>query len=90
MHLIGYDWEPQAVEMATLENEKLQRFATDAKGFVWQEGASHVATCLAEGREPLITPEHALHVVDIMGAARQSQESGRRIPLSSTFRFPVV
>ncbi len=89
MHLIGYDWEPHGVEMATLEDEKLKRFATDTKGFVWQEGASHIATCLATGQEPKITPEHALHVVEIMTAARESQKSGRRIELTSSFRWPI-
>ena len=40
-----------------------------------------VAECLATGKEPLMTPEHALHVVDIMCAARESQATGRRIDL---------
>ena len=90
MHLIGYDWQPHGVDMATQENEKIQRFAEDSQGFVWQEGASHIATCLATGKEPLITPEHALHVVEIITAARESQATGRRIDLTSTFRWPVI
>ncbi len=90
LHLIGYDWEPHGVDMVTVDDEKRQRFATDSKGFVWQEGASHVAICLATGKEPLITPEHALHVVEIITAARESQATGRRIDLTSTFRWPII
>jgi len=32
-----------------------------------------VAEYLATGKEPPFTPEHSLHVVEIMIAARQSQ-----------------
>jgi predicted dehydrogenase len=49
-----------------------------------------VAECLATGKEPLFTPEHALHVVEIIVAARQSQQTGRRIDLHSTFKWPIV
>jgi predicted dehydrogenase len=66
------------------------RSVTDAEGYVWQQGASKVAECLATGKEPLFTPEHALHVVDIICAARESQATGRRIDLQSTFRWPVI
>jgi predicted dehydrogenase len=49
-----------------------------------------VAECLATGKEPPFTPEHALHVVEIMTAARQSQETGRRIAMRSTFKWPTA
>lgn len=90
MGLVGYDWEPLGVDVATEARPEYERRATDAKGYVWQQGASEVAECLATGKEPLFTPEHALHVVEIMTAARQSQREGRRIPLTSTFKWPVV
>ena len=38
----------------------------------------------------IITPEHALHVLEVIQAARESQDTGRRVPLRSTFRWPVV
>jgi len=34
--------------------------------------------------------EHALHVVEIMQAARGSQDTGRRVALASVFPRPVV
>jgi len=90
MQLVGYDWGPKGVDLATVDQPKPQRHATDTQGYVWQEGASHVCECLATGRTSLITPEHALHVVEIIEAARQSQETGRRIELRSTFNWPVI
>ena len=90
MGLVGYDWEPLGVDLATEEDPQFERSVTDAEGYVWQQGASLVCEWLATGKEQLFTPEHALHVVEIMGAARESQQTGRRIDLKSTFKWPVV
>jgi predicted dehydrogenase len=90
MHLIGYDWSPFSVEMATLDHEEPQRFATDTGSYVWQEGASAISECLATGREPLINVEHSLHVLEIIEAARKSQHEGIRVQLRSVFPYPVI
>jgi len=90
MHRIGYDWMPFGVEMATIENEKPQRFATDTGTYVWQEGASVISESLVKQYEPLINVEHSLHVLEIIEAARLSQKEGRRIQLKSVFPYPVI
>jgi predicted dehydrogenase len=89
MGMVGYDWEPQGVDVATASEPRLTRHATDAKGYVWQQGAALAAESLATGRQLLVTAEHALHVLEIITAARESQETGRRVSLTSTFRWPV-
>lgn len=89
MHLVGYDWEPKGVDVATESSPEHARHCRDAGTYVWQEGASHMAECLATGRKPRITPEHALHVLEVIQAARESQASGRRVGLTSAFRWPV-
>jgi predicted dehydrogenase len=90
MGLVGYDWAPQGVDLATKAKPQLERHATDAQGYIWQQGAALAAECLVTGRELLVTPEQALHVLEIITAARKSQETGRRIALSSTFKWPIV
>jgi predicted dehydrogenase len=90
MGLVGYDWEPLGVDLASDAAPEFQRHVTDAKDYVWQQGASLVCETLATGKEQLFTPEHALHVVEIMTAARESQRTGRRIDLKSTFKWPVI
>lgn len=90
MGLVGYDWAPQGVDLATHEKPKLERHATDAKGYIWQQGAALAAECLSTGRELLVTPEQALHVLEIITGARQSQKTGKRIELTSTFRWPIL
>lgn len=90
MGLVGYDWAPQGVDLATQKQPIPERHATDAQGYIWQQGAALAAECLITGRELLVTPEQALHVLEIITAARASQESGQRIALRSTFKWPIL
>ena len=52
--------------------------------------AALAAECLVTGKELLATPEHALHVLEIITAARESSATGKRVALTSTFKWPVV
>lgn len=88
--LVGYDWAPQGVDLATHKQPKLERHATDAEGYIWQQGAALAAECLLTGKELLVTPEQALHVLEIITAARVSQETGKRIALTTTFKWPIL
>lgn len=88
--LVGYDWAPLGVDLATQDQPELRRHVPDAQGYLWQQGAALAAECLATGRELLVTPEQALHVLEIITAARESQATGRRVKLTSTFRWPLV
>jgi predicted dehydrogenase len=90
MGLVGYDWAPIGVDLTTKQQRDVTRHAVDTEGYVWQQGAALAAECLATGRELLVTPEHALHVLEVITAARQSQATGERIALRSTFRWPVA
>jgi len=90
MGLVGYDWAPLGVDLATKKEPTLQRHVTDAQGYIWQQGAALAAECLVTGKELLVTPEQALHVLEIITAARESSATGRRIALTSTFRWPIV
>ena len=103
MYLAGYDWAPHGVDLALrAQGNKIVRHV-DAKntnvyprtglhgeGYSWQQGASHVAECLATGKQPEVSAEHALHVIEIMNAARESQRTGKRIAIKSRFTLPTV
>lgn len=90
MGLVGYDWAPFGVDLATSFTEPPKRFVEDPGTYVWQQGASVISEALVSGKEPLITVEHALHVLEIIEAARASGSSGKRIDLQSTFKWPVI
>ncbi|RYU95110.1 Gfo/Idh/MocA family protein [Emticicia agri] len=90
MRLIGYDWETNGVILDTSWTEPPLLTATDKGGYEWQEGARVVGESLVKGIEPRINVEHALHVLEIIEAARKSSATGMKIKLTSTFKWPMV
>ncbi len=87
--MVGYDWMPLGVEIATHKQPKLKRESTEKGDYVWQMGASLAAECLATGKDFLVSPEHALHVLEVIQATRESQDTGKRVTLTSTFKRPI-
>ncbi len=90
MGLIGYDWAPNGVDLVTHENEKPERFVKDPGTYVWQEGATVIAESMVSAMEPRIAADHALHVLEVIEATRASADTGKKIILKSTFKWPMV
>ncbi len=90
MGLIGYDWAPLGVEVATSWTEPPQIVQPDPEGYQWQEGATSISESMMKKVEPRINVHHALHVLEIIEAARNSSATGTRIMLTSTFKWPMV
>jgi predicted dehydrogenase len=90
MRMIGYDWETNGVILDDSWDRPGQLHEKETGGYMWQEGATKVAESLVQQKEPLINVEHALHVLEIIEAARKSSASGMRVQLSSTFPWPIV
>jgi len=64
--------------------------STDKGGYEWQEGARVTGESIVNGTEPLINVEHALHVLEIIEAARKSSATGMKVKLKSAFPWPIV
>ena len=90
MGLVGYDWAPHGVDLVTHENEKPERFVKDPGSYVWQEGATVIAESMVTAMEPRIAADHALHVLEVIEATRASADTGKKINLQSTFKWPMV
>ena len=90
MHMQGWDWGPGGVDVASQGEAVLETFCKDPGKYNWVGGASYVAESLLTGRPSLITPEHALHVLEVMNACHQSQRTGQRVTVESTFKWPVI
>lgn len=90
MRMIGYDWETNGVILDDSWDRPGQLHEKETGGYMWQEGATKVAESIVYKTEPLINVEHALHVLEIIEAARKSSASGMRVPLISSFKWPVV
>ncbi|MEP6926332.1 MAG: Gfo/Idh/MocA family oxidoreductase [Ginsengibacter sp.] len=90
MRLIGYDWETSGVMLDTSWTEPAKLYATESEGYEWQEGARVTGESIIKGIEPRINVEHALHVLEIIEAARKSSATGMKIKLESKFPWPIV
>ena len=89
MRLIGYDWEPNGVVLDTSWTEPPVLQQKNAGGYQWQEGATKVGEALVQNTDQLINAEHALHVLEIIEAARKSSSAGQKVLLKSRFRWPL-
>jgi predicted dehydrogenase len=90
MHLQGWDWAPDGVDIATVELSELETYCKDPWKHEWVGGAVYTAECLLAGRASLITPQHGLHVLEVMNACHASQRTGRRVQVQTDFPWPVI
>ena len=89
MHLQGWDWGPAGVDLAYKSEAVLETQAREPGRYDWVGGAAYVAECLLADKPSLITPEHGLHVLEVMNACHESQRTGRRVSLETTFKWPL-
>jgi predicted dehydrogenase len=89
MHMQGWDWGPGGVDVASQGEAVLETFCKDPGKYNWVGGATYVAESLLTGKPSLITREHGLHVLEVMNACHESQRTGRRISVETTFKWPI-
>jgi predicted dehydrogenase len=87
IQMIGEDWAPTGYEMWQNDAGCWQVF-DDGSGWPWYDGIRHMIECIETGTPPVITPEHAYHVLEIMLKKMESGRTGQAIPLESTFTPP--
>jgi predicted dehydrogenase len=90
IRLIGYDWETNGVMVDDSWDKPPRLVCTDKGGYEWQEGARVTGESIVNNTVPKINIEHALHVLEIIEAARKSSVSGKKIKLESSFTWPIV
>jgi predicted dehydrogenase len=90
LHLQGWDWGPAGVDLAHKDEHVLETHVREAGRYNWVGGATYMAECLLSGRTGLITPEHGIHVLEVMNACHQSQRTGRRVAIETTFPWPII
>ena len=90
LRLVGYDWETNGVYLDNSWTEPAKLHQQDSEGYVWQEGATKTGESIIKGTETKINVEHALHVLEIIEAARKSSATGMKVQLKSKFKWPIV
>ncbi len=89
MRLIGYDWETNGVYLDDSWESQAKLYVAETGGYQWQEGATKVAESIVNNTSPKINVEHALHVLEIIESARKSSAEGKKIYLTSSFKWPL-
>lgn len=89
IQMMGYDWAPDGYEMWQNSMGSWQIFPETYMLWRWTDGVRYLVECIIENKPPIITPEHAYHVLEVMIRAVESAEEGQFKEVKSTFPPPV-
>jgi predicted dehydrogenase len=85
IHLLGDDWDPDGYEIWRNETGSWELFKETAPDWPWADGLPHLVESIRAGTRPLVTPEHAYHVLEILLAAEAAGRDGRSREIQSSF-----
>jgi predicted dehydrogenase len=89
IQMLGDDWDPDGYELWQNAAGAWQVFKETAPDWPWADGLRHAVECIHAGTRPSNTPEHALHVLEIMLLAQESARCGRALTLETSFAPPA-
>jgi len=90
INLLGDDWDPDGFELWQNCAGCWQYFKETQPDWPWTDGLRHLVECIRQGSKPLVTPEHALHVLEVMLQALASGRDGKSREVTSTFELPAL
>ena len=88
IQMLGEDWDPNGYELWQNDIGAWQVFKETDPAWPWTDGLRHMVECIQQGVRPIITPEHAFHVLEIMLKAQEAGRDGQAKIIESTFTPP--
>jgi predicted dehydrogenase len=88
IQMLGDDWDPDGYELWQNDAGSWRVFKETAPDWPWSDGLRYAVECLHNGVKPVVTPEHAYHVLEIMLKSQQSGREGRVLNIESSFERP--
>jgi predicted dehydrogenase len=85
LQMLGDDWAPEGYELWRNDVGAWQYFYETDPHWSWTDGLRHLVECIQNGSRPIPTPEHSLHVLEIMLAAQTSGRDGQTKDIQSRF-----
>lgn len=85
IQMLGDDWDPEGYELWLNDVSAWLTFKETDPGWLWTDGLRHMVECIQNDTPPLITPEHAYHVLEIMLKAKEAGVEGSAKLIDSTF-----
>jgi predicted dehydrogenase len=89
IYLHGDDWDPDGYELWQNRAGCWQYFKESHPDWPWTDGLRHLVDCVQNGTVPQVTPEHALHVLEVMIGAQEAGRDGRTRVIETLFDPPV-
>jgi predicted dehydrogenase len=88
IQMLGDDWAPEGYELWQNDTGAWQIYPEEDRAWSWSDGLIHLVDCIQAERQPLVTPEHAYHVLEIMVRAKEAGADGRARTIESRFTPP--
>jgi len=85
LQMLGDDWDPDGYELWQNNMGSWQLFKETDPDWPWTDGLRHAVECIRGKARPVVTPEHAFHVLEIMIKAQASGRDGQARAIESTF-----
>jgi predicted dehydrogenase len=85
LQMMGDDWDPEGYELFQNSAGAWQIYKETDPGWLWTDGLRHLVECIQNGQKPLVTPEQAYHVLEIMVKAKLSGRDGQEKMIESSF-----
>jgi predicted dehydrogenase len=85
VNLLGDDWDPDGYELWQNRAGCWQCFKESHPEWPWTDGLRHLVECIRAQTPPGLTPEHAVHVLEVMLQAQAAGSDGRARTIESTF-----
>lgn len=88
INLVGDDWDPDGYELWQNSAACWQYFKETQPDWPWTDGLRHLVECVHNDTPPIVTPQHSLHVLEVMLKAQASGSDGRSHLVESSFEPP--
>jgi predicted dehydrogenase len=84
-NLLGDDWDPRGFEVWRNDAGRWEEYEAIDGTWLWADGLREAVVSLREGRAPLASADHDLHLLDVVAAAREAVQSRAAVAVTSTF-----
>jgi predicted dehydrogenase len=88
LQMLGDDWDPDGYEFWQNSAGCWQVYRESAPDWPWADGLRHLVECVRTGARPIVTAQHARHVLEVMLAAQASARDGNVKAVHSRFEQP--
>lgn len=85
LQILGDDWAPNGYELWQNSLQTWQVYPETDPHWSWCDGLRHLVECVQKGSSPIVTPDHALHVLEIMLLAKESAKNDCVKELTTSF-----